>query len=125
VGLAGCGFRENKQKADGAVDVFHRQFNGSQYSEIYRAATSAFRSTGSEADFVAYLEGVRGKLGAFKTLTQGSTNVNSTPGGTFVNLTSNSQFDQGTAVEEFTFQIVGERAVLQHYNINSRAFVVK
>jgi hypothetical protein len=125
VGLAGCGYSENKKRADDAVQVFHQQFNDSQYSEIFAASTSAFRSSGSQADFVAYLEGVRRKIGRFKTSTPGSTNVNNTPGGTLVNLTCNSQFDQDMAVEEFTFQIVGERAVLQHYNINSRELISK
>jgi hypothetical protein len=125
MGLAACGFSENKRKADGAVEVFHRQFNDSQYAEIYGAATPAFRSTGAQADWVAYLEGVRRKIGAFKTSTPGSTNVTKAPGGTFVSITCNSQFDQDTAVEEFTFQIAGERAILYHYNINSRVLVAK
>jgi hypothetical protein len=125
VGFAACGFSENKKKADGAVEVFHRQFNDSQYAEIYGAATPAFRSTGSQADLAAYLAGVRRKIGMFKTLTPGSTSVNHASGGTFVSLTCNSQFDQDTAVEEFTFQVVGERAILHHYNINSRGLVAK
>jgi hypothetical protein len=125
VGLAGCGYSENKTKVDDAVRVFHQQFNDSQYSEIYGASTSAFRSSGSQAGFVAYLEGVRRKIGRFKTSTPGSTKVSNTTSGTFVSLSCNAQFDQDTAVEEFTFQIVDQRAVLQHYNINSRELISK
>lgn len=120
-----CGFSEHKRQAEIAVDTFHGLFNDARYSEIYSSATPAFRGFSAEADLLAYLQAVRRKLGAFKTSAVGQTFVYTTTRGTFVNLTCQSQFDQDSAVEQFTFLIVDDRAVLQAYNINSRTLVVK
>jgi hypothetical protein len=64
-------------------------------------------------------------LGAFKTDQLQVWNVMSTPSGMLVALIYESQFDQDSAVEEFTFAIDNNRAVLQRYDINSRTLVAR
>ena len=120
-----CGFSEKQRQAEVAAATFHGLFNDSRFSEIYSSATPAFRASGAEADLVAFFQAVHRKLGAFKTSAVGRAFVFTTTHGTFVTLTCNSQFDQDSAVEEFTFLIVDDRAVLQRYNINSRTLVLK
>lgn len=121
----GCGFADGQRKGQDAVETFHRQLNAARYSDIYASATPAFRSSGPETDVAAYLGGVHRKLGAFKTATLGSTMVNASTSGTFIRQTYESEFEQGAAVEEFTFLLSGDQAALHAYNINSRALVMK
>jgi hypothetical protein len=123
--VAGCGFGEATQEAEAAVGAFHNQLNGSRFGEMYSGATPAFRSAGPQADFVAYLEAVHRKLGAFKKGERGLWRVNTTTNGTFVDLNYESEFEQDTATEEFTFLMLDSGPVLQRYNISSRTLVTK
>ena len=123
--FGGCGISANKQKAESAASIFHRDFNAGKFAEIFSGATPRFRSTGTQADFAAYLQAVHTNLGGFKSAEPGQWRVNSTPGGTFVDLNYSSQFELGSGVESFTFLISGEQVNLQAYNINSRELVLK
>ncbi len=125
IAVGGCGISANKQKAESAASRFHRDFNGGKFAEIVSGATPAFRAAGTQADTIAFLQAVHTKLGGFKSAEPGQWRVNSTPGGTFVDLSYSSQFELGSGVESFTFLISGEQASLQAYNINSRELVLK
>ena len=75
--------------------------------------TSAFfvGVTGTQAEAVAFLQAVHTKLGGFKSAEPGQWRVNSTPGGTFVDLNYSSQFELGSGVESFTFLRSGNQRV--------------
>ena len=120
-----CGLGEDRQKAEAAVETFHVQLNGSHFDQIYSSATPAFKSSGPETGFVEYVGAVRRKLGLFKNGRQTFWRVNTTTAGTLVDLNYESQFEQDTATEEFTFLMTGGRPVLHRYNINSRTLVTK
>lgn len=99
--------------------------NGSRFIEIYAGATPTFRSTSPAPEFEKFMGAVQRKLGGFKTAQLGTWRVNATSAGTFVSLQYDSQFDRGSAVEDFTFLVVDSRPTLHGYNINSRALVVE
>jgi hypothetical protein len=121
--FAGCGLTKGKEAATKAVDKFHQQFNDSKFTEIYSAATPAFKTSATEADFMKFIQAVRRKLGAFKSSTSSGWSANATTSGTFVALSFNSEFEQGRAVETFTFVVSGASATLQGYNVNSPKLV--
>jgi hypothetical protein len=121
--LSACGLTKGKEVATKAVDTFHQQLNDSKFTEIYSAATPAFKTSAKEADFMKFIQAVHRKLGAYKTGTQSGWRTNATTSGTFVVLTYNSDFEQGSAVETFTFVVSGESATLQGYNVNSQALI--
>jgi hypothetical protein len=123
--MVNCGAGDARRRAEAAVETFHGLLNDDRFSDIYLTATPAFQASGTRAGLDAYLGGVRGLLGAFKTDQLHVWNVMSTPSGMLVALTYESQFDQDSAVEEFTFAIDHNRAVLQRYNINSRTLVAR
>ena len=122
--IAACGLTKGKAAATKAVDTFHQQFNDSEFTAIYSASTSAFKSAAREPDFMAFIQAVRRKLGAFKSGTQTSWNVSSVNGVTTVVLKYQSQFDQGSATETFTYLTFGETATLQGYNINTPVLII-
>jgi hypothetical protein len=123
--MVNCRAGDARRRAEAAVETFHGQLNDDRFSDIYSAATPAFQASGTRAGLDAYLGGVRRILGAFKADQLHVWNVMSTPSGMLVALTYESQFDQDSAVEEFTFAIDNNRAVLQRYNINSRTLVAR
>jgi hypothetical protein len=123
--ISGCGFADNKQKAEAAVQMFHRDFNAGKFADIYSAATPAFRTKGPEADFDTYLRAIHTKIGGFKSAQPGVWRVNTVPEGTFVELNYDSRFESGSGAESFTYLMSDGQPKLYAYNINSRDLVVK
>jgi hypothetical protein len=121
--LAACGLGKGKEVATKSVETFHQQFNDSKFTEIYTAATPALKTATNEADFMKFIQAVRRKLGAVKSTSQQGWNVNTFNGVKSVVLTHKTEFEQGSAVETFTFIISGESATLQGYNVNSPALI--
>ena len=121
--LAACGLSKGKEVATKSVDTFHQQFNDSKFTDIYSAATPAFITSTKEVDFMKFIQAVRRKLGAVKNANPQAWNINTFNGVTNVVLTYNTDFEQGAAVETFTFILSGESATLQGYNIESLALI--
>jgi len=124
VTLSACGLTKGKEAATKAVETFHQQFNDSKFTEIYSASTAAFKASSKEPDFMKFIEAVHRKLGPVKTATPNGWNVNTFNGVTSVVLTYNTDFEQGSGVETFTFITSGDSATLQGYNINSQALII-
>ena len=122
--LSACGLTKGKEAATKSVNTFHQQFNASKLTEIYSASTPAFKTSVKEADFMKFIQAVRRKLGAYKSGTQNNWRVNTFNGTTSVVLTYNSNFEQGSGVETFTFILSGETAILQGYNVNSPTLII-
>ena len=116
---------ENKHMAELAAGTFHRQLNAGQFVEVRAGATSEFRASTSGPDLAAYLGAVRRKLGDFENGELITWRVSNTTNGTFVDLSYQSQFEEDSAVEEFTFNMIDGQAVLQKYTINSPMLVTK
>ena len=121
--LSACGHTKDKEVGTKAVDTFHQQFNDSKFTEIYSAATPAFKTSAKEPDFMKFIQAVRRKLGTYKSGTQSNWSVNTFNGTTSVVLSYNSDFEQGSGVETFTFILSGETATLQGYDINSQKLI--
>ena len=115
---------KGKEIATTSVETFRQQFSESKFAEIYSAATPAFKASVNEANFTKFIQAVQRKLGAYKSSTQSGWKVNSINGTTSVVLNYDSVFEQGSAVETFTFIISGDSAVLQGYNVNSPALII-
>jgi len=116
---------ERGQQADVAVHVFHRLFNSGQFAQIYSDATPELRSSDSERDFATLLEAIHTKLGDFDNASGYHWRLNVTGGATFIELTYQSHFRQGSGVETFTFRMSGDDALLYGYNISSLDLVLK
>ena len=120
-----CGFAEGKDAAEKAMDQFHQQFNGEQYSEIYAGADAQFKRATTEAALTQLLQAVRRKIGTFKQARQTNFNIVSGTNGTSVTMVYASEFAQGSATEQFMYTIVGSKGVLVGYNINSPDLILK
>lgn len=123
--LSGCNGGQVKGVAERQVEAFHGQLNAGQYDGIYGQADDAFRSAGSKADTIAFLAAVHRKLGNAKSATEQGYLVNFSTGGMMVNLTYQTQFDQGSATERFSFKVHDNDARLAGYRIDSQELVTR
>jgi len=92
---------------------------------MYLDADPQFRVAASPIDWGALMAAVRRKLGPFRSTSRTSVNVSSTTSGTTVTQVFDTTFDQGHASEQFRWNIVGGRALLLAYNINSPTLITK
>jgi len=123
--ISSCSLTKGKEMGERAVDQFHNQFNAGQYHEIYTQSDEGFRKSTSEADTVALFEAVRRKLGTVKNANQTTWHVNTTPTGTVITLAYDVEYSEGKGIEQFVFQVRGDKALLFNYNVNSSLLITK
>ena len=109
----------------GAVTHFHQQLDQQKFDDIYKEAAPDFQKATSQDQFVAIASAVHRKLGVVKDATQTSVNVNFDLSGTQVVAVYSTKFNDGDAIEKFTWKIAGAKAVLVGYDINSAALILK
>jgi hypothetical protein len=113
-----------KKAAEGSVVNFHAQLNAAQYHDIYSRASDDFQKSGTEAEITEFFAAVHRKLGNAKDAKEQSFFVNFTTAGTVVTLTYKTEFDSGSATEQFVWKGSSE-PVLVNYRIDSRALITK
>ena len=118
--LTGCGTADARAKAETAIDHFHQLFNSQEFAAIYENADAAFKKTTSEPQLTDFLRPHRSRLGAFERVPQpGQWTVNWTTSGTYVTITEDSVFSQGSAQETFVWRIDGAGCTLMRYTISN------
>ena len=93
--------------SDEAVRHFHSQLDSEAYDDIVRDSDDAFRNSESRDELVKFLAGVHSKLGPSRGFNRTNIFVNANTNGTFIKVTYQSTFDQGNAVEAFTWKKAG------------------
>lgn len=118
--LFGCADTiKGKSVAEPKVAVFHDRFNAGQYEEIYSEAADEFQKASPKENVLALLSAIDRKLGKVKSSSIKSWNVKTFNLVTTVVFVAETQFEQGTGTETFTFRVSGDKATLLGYNINS------
>jgi hypothetical protein len=119
--LAACtGMADAKAQAESATDRFHQLFNNQEFATIYENADAAFKKAGSAPQFSDFLRPYRSRLGAFERVPEtGQWLVNWSTSGTYVTLTEDSVFNQGTARETFVWRIDSSGCALVRYTISN------
>jgi hypothetical protein len=107
-----------RAQAETAIDRFHQLFNNQEFASIYQDADATFKKTGSSPEFTDFLRPYRSRLGAFERVQQpGQWLVNWSTSGTYVTITEDSVFSQGTASETFVWRIDSSGCALVRYAI--------
>ena len=117
--MSGCSMSANTATAEQGVAMFHSQLDAGQFAQMYQASSDGLKKITGEQEFVAFLEGVHGKLGATKSATQKDWKVNYLTRGTFVTLHYKTSYANGEADEEFVFLVDGQKASLEGYHMNT------
>jgi hypothetical protein len=100
----GSGMKAGARLSDDAVRHFHSQLDSEAYGDIVRDSDDAFQNSENRDELVKFLAGVHSKLGASRGSTRTNIFVNASTNGTFIKVTYESTFDQGNAVEAFTWK---------------------
>ena len=111
--------------AEKSVDGFHHMLDAGQFEQVYDASSAEMKNASTKERFVELLSAVHRKLGAVKSSKAQGWNVNYNTSGNFVTLTYQSQFDGGSADEQFVYRLAGDGAQLAGYHINSDALITK
>lgn len=111
--------------AEGEVSEFHRLFETGQAAEIYLKASPQFQKAGTSAEFLAYVSAVRRKLGAMRSTEKQTWRVDYNTAGRFASLGYQTQYERGTASEQFVYLVDSGKAYLVSYNINSPDLVTR
>jgi major membrane immunogen (membrane-anchored lipoprotein) len=117
--LAACSSGQDLTLAETEVAHFHQQMAAQQFAEIYAQATDDLKKTTAEDKLTRLLSAIDRKLGAVKSSDRTSWGVNFNTSGTTVTLKFKTTFERGTGDENFVYRIVGGKAVLAGYHINS------
>jgi len=121
----GSGMRAGARLSDDAVRHFHSQLDSEAYGDIVRDSDEAFQNSGNRDEIIKFLAGVHSKLGPSRGFTRTNIFVNASTNGTFIRVTYQSTFDQGNAMEAFTWKKAGASLKLVRYDVNSNAFVTR
>nr|WP_137678143.1 hypothetical protein [Parerythrobacter lutipelagi] len=116
--LAACNPMEQLADGEGAVAEFHQRLNASDFEAIWNDSHKDFKASGARDSALAFLAGVHERMGAVKSTSRQSFNINSNNGVTTVKVTQKTEFQRGSATETFEFVRNGERLQLWNYNIN-------
>lgn len=111
--------------SDDAVRHFHSQLDSEAFGDIFGESDEAFQNSGNREDIIKFLSGVHSKLGRSHDFTRTNISVNASTGGTFIKVIYESTFDQGGAVETFTWRKVAGRLKLVAYQITSNIFLTR
>ncbi len=124
--VVGCGgLFKGKQAAEQGVADFHKLYDDGKFTDIYSATDPKFKSAAPEKKFSEFIGAVHRKLGKVTQTANVNFNVRTFNLTTTVLLVQKTTFEHGTGAETFTFEMVGEKAVLVGYTINSHDLIVK
>jgi hypothetical protein len=121
----GSGMKAGALLSDEAVRHFHSQLDSEAYGDIVRDSDEAFQNSESRDELVKFLAVVHSKLGPSRDFTRTNIFVNANTNGTFIKVTYQSTFDQGNAVEAFTWKKAATGLKLVRYDVSSKTFLTR
>ena len=113
------GCSKSVETAEAATEEFRRRCARGAFSDIFLDAAPEFQKSANERDFVKLMDNVREQLGNCQSSKRSAWQAFAGTGGQAVTLIYNSEFERGTATEEFVWRIRGEATVLLGYHISS------
>lgn len=119
----GSGFVAAARLSDAAVQQFHTQLDAGDFEGIFHESDEGFQKADAKESTLKFLAGVHDKLGKSGRFERGSIHINAQISTTFVTVTYNSTFQNGTAQETFTWRKTGGALKLISYNVQSNAFI--
>jgi len=122
--LVGCqGFVNGKAYSETAIAQFHEHYNQSKFEEIWKGADPRFRDAGKRETYDQFMAKVRGKLGQVVKSSESGFNIQQLNMETICYITEATTFENGEGVEQFSFKINGNQALLVGYNVNSNDLI--
>lgn len=122
--LSGCKVGKGSAAASVAVVDFHANYDAEKIEEIYSESHPGFKAAQSKEKVMKFIRTVRSKLGKVQSSKRVGFQVKSFNFKTNAVLTYKTTFENGEAVEVFTYRIADGEASLLGWNINSTDLIV-
>lgn len=122
--LSGCNPVKSTAVAEKAAVEFHALFDAEDFEKIFDTAHADFQASQPKEDTMSFLRSVRDKLGSIKSTNRTGWQANSFNLKTNVVLTFDTEFENGKAIETFTYRIADGNATLVGWYVNSNALVI-
>ena len=114
----GKGVYRDYRVSSAAVELFHHRLDSADFDTIYSDASDGFRSFGTKADQIKFLEATHQKLGNSGKTSPLGFHVNWRNSQLFVDQVYSTQFAQGTAQESFVWVMENGKPRLYGYHIS-------
>lgn len=121
--LAGCNAAEDTKAGEAGIASFHASLNAGKFDKIYSDTDAEFKSITTRDDFTKVLTAIHAKMGNFQSGKTVGWNDNATTGGHYLTLNTEAKYEHGMGQEQFVFKIVGGKAAIVGYNINSNTLI--
>lgn len=118
--LAACNPIANYDQGGEEVERWHRLYSENDGDRLWGMTGEKFREVTTREEFDDLLTVVNARLGKVTSTDRGGFNVNSQLGGTTTVITMNTEFEQGSGQEVFTFLGKGEDMELVGWTVNSQ-----
>ena len=115
--LAACNPMEELGDADAEVAQFHKNFSAKNFEGIWNDSHENLKSSGPREQFDATFGSLSEYWGKVKSTEREGFSINTNNGVTRVDVTHNTEFDAGSAVESFQFIREDDALELAFYNI--------
>jgi hypothetical protein len=116
---------DGKPAAEKAIVRFHAMLNDERYTEIYAGLDPKFKGATTEQELTDILQAVHIKLGKVVSSTNQTWRTNSVVVETQILMAQNTDFEEGKAVETFTFVYADKNVSLVGYDINSKELITR
>jgi hypothetical protein len=113
----GKGVYRDYRVSSAAVELFHHRLDSGDFDTIYSDASDSFRSSGTKADQIKFLETTHQRLGNSRKTSPLGFHVNWRNRQMFVDQVYSTQFAQGTAQESFVWVMENGNPRLYGYQI--------
>ena len=113
--LAACATPEHLALAEAQVPKFHQQLNEGALEQIWFQATTQFQNKYSRESFVALLRSIKSSLGAAQKTKRQGWQALYMENAVQVNLTQQTFFERGEAVETIGYRVESGSAFLLVY----------
>ncbi|MEP0190751.1 MAG: hypothetical protein ABJP70_09020 [Erythrobacter sp.] len=120
LGVAACNPMAELGDADEEVAKFHKDFGAKNFEGIWADSHQAMQDSGTREQFDATFASLSQYWGKVKTTERESFSINTNNGVTTVKVTHNTEFDAGSAVEDFNFIRDDDVLKLAGYTIDTK-----
>jgi hypothetical protein len=121
----GSGMIAGARLSDAAVRNFHSQLDAGDYEGILQNSDPSFQNSDSHDDLVKFFAAVHSKLGPSQGAARTNVFVTTGTSGTFIRTTYKGYFEEGEAIENFTWRNAGSALKLVGYHIESKALITR
>ena len=117
--VAACNPMANMEASESRIAQFQQSYSEGNHDRLYRMTGSKFREVTSREEFQDLLDLLDARLGPVVESERSGFNINTNNGLTVTVISMQSQFEQGSGSERYTFHGHGDEIELVGWSVDS------